>query len=168
MLHRKIRNSRLDYLHQITGNISKNHALVFLEDLLVTNMSKSAKGSIDSPGKNIKVKSGLNKSILDQGWTFFCHLLTYKFKWSGGKIAFVNPQYTSQKCLKCLCIDSKNRPERSIFQCIKCGYKNHADLVAALNVLAAGLAVMACEANSIKSRQQEPVGNCEKVLPCAI
>jgi len=71
-------------VHQITKKISKNHAVVFLEDLKITNMSKSAKGSIESPGKNVKEKSGLNKSILEQGWGIFCNQLTYKLKWLGG------------------------------------------------------------------------------------
>lgn len=168
MQYRKIRNCRLDYLHQITKEVSKNHAYVFLEDLKIKNMSKSAKGSIESPGTNIKAKSGLNKSILDQGWRIFCNLLNYKLSWLGGILHYVNPQYTSQKCPPCSNIDSKNRLSQSQFKCRKCNYENHADLVGALNILAAGLAAIACQANSIRSRQQEPVGTREEVLPCMI
>ena len=166
--HRKIRNCRLDHLHQITREISKNHAIVFLEDLQIKNMSKSAKGSIESPGRNVKAKSGLNKSIIDQGWGIFCNLLNYKLSWLGGELHYVNPQYTSQKCPSCSNIDSQNRPSQSQFQCRKCYYENHADNVGALNILAAGLAVIACQANSVRSRQQEPVGNHKEILPCAI
>lgn len=165
-LHRKIRNCRLDYLHQTTKTISKNHAVVFLEDLQIKNMSKSAKGSVKSPGTNIKAKSGLNKSIIDQGWGIFCNLLNYKLSWLGGELHFVNPQYTSQKCPSCSNIDSKNRLSQEQFQCRKCNYENHADLVGALNILAAGLAVMACKANPLRGRQQESVGNREEVLSC--
>jgi putative transposase len=164
-LHRKIRNARLNYLHQITKEISKNHASVFLEDLNVKEMSKTAKGSIDLPGTNVKAKSGLNKSIIDQGWGIFCNLLSYKMSWLGGMIQYVNPRYTSQKCPVCSNIDIQNRPSQSEFHCTKCNYTNNADHVGALNILAAGLAVIACQANSIRGRQQEPVGIREGCCP---
>lgn len=167
-LHRKIRNSRHDYLHQITREISKNHACVFLEDLKIKKMSQSAKGSVKSPGTNVQAKSGLNKSIIDQGWGLFCTLLNYKLSWLGGILHYLNPQYTSQKCPCCSYIASENRPSQSQFECRKCHYENNADHVGALNILTAGLAVIACQANSKGSRQQEPVGTREVVLPCGI
>ena len=68
-LHHHIANIRHDYLHKVTTTLSKNHAMIVVEDLKVANMSKSAKGSIEEKGKNVKAKSGLNKSILDQGWS---------------------------------------------------------------------------------------------------
>lgn len=108
-LHRKIRNCRYDYLHQITKEISKSHACVFLEDLKIKTMSKSA-----------KTKSELNKSIIDQGWGIFCNLLNYKLSRLGGILHYVNPRHTSQKCPICLHIDPKNRVSQSQFQCRKC------------------------------------------------
>jgi putative transposase len=60
---------RRDYLHKTTTAISKNHAVVVVEDLQVRNMSKSAAGTAGQPGRNVKAKSGLNRSILDQGWS---------------------------------------------------------------------------------------------------
>jgi hypothetical protein len=84
----------------------------------------------------------------------FVNLLRYKQMHLGGELLLVNPQYTSQQCLKCLRIDAK------------IDYLNQGLHVSiANNILAAGLAVMACQANSIKSRQQEPVGNRKVVLP---
>lgn len=65
--HRKIANARNDFLHKLTTTISKNHALVVIEDLKVGNMSRSASGTLEAPGKNVRAKAGLNKSILDQG-----------------------------------------------------------------------------------------------------
>ena len=50
-LHHKIANIRKNYLHQINSTISKNHAIVYVEDLQVSNMSKSAKGAVEKPGK---------------------------------------------------------------------------------------------------------------------
>lgn len=68
-LHSHIANIRRDYLHKVTSEISKNHAMIVIEDLKVSNMSKSAKGTAERPGRNIRAKSGLNRSILDQGGT---------------------------------------------------------------------------------------------------
>ena len=102
-LHKKIADTRRDFLHKTTSAISKNHAVVVVEDLQVKNMSKSASGTIESPGRNVKAKSGLNKSILDQGWGEFVRQLGYKLSWLGGKLLKIAPQYTSQKCSHCGC-----------------------------------------------------------------
>lgn len=138
-IHRKIANTRNDYLHKTSTKISKNHAIVVLEDLKVSNMSKSAKGDIEKPGKNVKPKSGLNKSILDQGWYTFRKMLEYKLKWLGGSIVLVNPKNTSRKCHVCGCIDKMNRQTQANFKCQNCGHSENADVNAAKNILAAGL-----------------------------
>ncbi|ENT3830761.1 RNA-guided endonuclease InsQ/TnpB family protein, partial [Escherichia coli] len=67
-LHSRIANIRRDYLHKVTTTVSKNHAMIVIEDLKVSNMSKSAAGTVSQPGRNVRAKSGLNRSILDQGW----------------------------------------------------------------------------------------------------
>jgi len=164
-IHQKIRNKRLDRLHWISSKVSKKHAITILEDLKIANMSKSSKGTKEAPGKNVKAKSGLNKSIIDQGWGMFVDLLRYKQTHMGGELILVNPQYTSQQCPNCLKTDARNRVSQSSFKCTGCEYQDNADLTGAKNILAAGLAVMACQANSIKSRQQEPVRIRKVVLP---
>jgi putative transposase len=82
--HQKVGRIRQDFLHKTSANLSKNHALIFVEDLKVKNMSASAKGTADQPGKNVKAKGGLNRSILDQGWFEFRRQLAYKQVWRGG------------------------------------------------------------------------------------
>ena len=67
-IHIGIANARKDFLHKTTTAISKNHALVCIEDLQVRNMSRSSKGTIEQPGKKVSQKRGLNRAILDQGW----------------------------------------------------------------------------------------------------
>lgn len=122
--------------------------MVVVEALKITNMSKSAKGDIDNPGKNVQAKAGLNKSILDQGWGEFKRQLKYKLGWLSGTYVEVSPQYTSQKCSKCGNINKDNRKTQSNFCCITCNHTEHADINAALNILAAGHAVMACGASA--------------------
>ena len=138
-LHTKIANCRHDYLHQVSSEISKNHAVVVLEDLKVSTMSRSARGTIEQPGRRVAQKSGLNKSILDQGWSRFRHMLEYKQAWAGGMVITVPPQYTSQTCAECGCVDSHSRPTQGRFSCIHCGHTDNADVNAARNILAVGL-----------------------------
>ena len=151
-LHHHIANIRHDYLHKITTNISKNHAMIVVEDLKVVNMSKSASGSAVQHGRNVKAKSGLNKSILDQGWGMMVDMLEYKQHWQGGLLIKINPRYTSQTCSQCQHIAKENRRSQARFECVKCMYVANADFNAARNILAAGHAVLSAEGGCSKGR----------------
>lgn len=157
-LHHLIANIRKDYLHKTTTALSKNHALIVIEDLKIANMSKSAKGDNEQPGRNVKAKSGLNKAILEQGWYEFRRQLGYKQEWRGGLVQTVKPHYTSQRCNCCGHISPENRRSQAKFVCVHCGYSANADVNAAQNILAAGHAVLACgeKVQSDRSVKQEP------------
>lgn len=157
-LHQKIGNIRRDYLHKTTTTISQNHAMVCIEDLQIRNMSKSAVGNIDQPGRNVRAKSGLNKSILDQGWFEFRRQLDYKLQWAGGFLVPVPPQNTSRTCPACGHVAKENRQTQAKFACVECGFVENADLVGAINILTAGHAVYACGgmAQSGHPSKQEP------------
>jgi len=142
-LHHKIANTRKDYLHKISNKISKNHAIVYVEDLQVANMTKSANGDINQPGKNVKQKSGLNRAILDQSWYEFRRQLEYKLAWNGGFLVAVPPQNTSRTCPSCGHITKENRKTQSEFKCVDCGYTENADVVGAINILQRGQAILA-------------------------
>lgn len=147
-LHAKIARTRLDRLHKISNDLSKNHALVAMEDLEVADMSASARGTILNPGKNVRQKSGLNKAILDQGWGEFKRQMTYKTLWRGGMAVFVGPRHTSQECSCCGFVSPLNRTVQTVFHCIHCGFTMHADVNAAINVLSrAGHARVVCGSN---------------------
>lgn len=100
-VHTQISNTRADFLHKASTAISQNHAVVCIEDLQIRNMSRSAKGNAEKPGKNVQAKSGLNKAILDQGWFEFRRQLEYKLKWSGGVLIAVPAHHTSTTCPCC-------------------------------------------------------------------
>ncbi|WP_342357055.1 RNA-guided endonuclease TnpB family protein [Paraburkholderia sacchari] len=157
-IHARIANARADFLHKASNTISKNHAMIAVEDLQVRNMSNSAKGTADAPGRNVRAKSGLNKSILDQGWGEFRRQLEYKTAWHGGYFVAVSPPNTSRTCPCCGHISAGNRKTQALFACTKCGHTANADHVGAINVLAAGHAVLACgeKAQSGRSKKQEP------------
>ena len=142
-LHYRIANIRKNFLHQISNTISKNHATVYVEDLQVKNMSKSAKGTKDNPGKMVKQKTGLNRAILDQAWYEFRRQLEYKLRWRGGQLIPISPQYTSQCCPACGHTAKANRTAQALFACVECGYTENADVVGAMNVLQRGRALSA-------------------------
>ncbi|MFU2137629.1 RNA-guided endonuclease InsQ/TnpB family protein [Gallibacterium anatis] len=141
-LHHKIANCRKDFLHKISTQISKNHAMIYIEDLQVSNMSKSAKGTAETPGKNVAAKSGLNQAILDQSWFEFRRQLDYKTQWQGGFLVAVPPQNTSRTCHYCGHVAKENRQTQANFECVECGYTENADVVGALNVLGRGRAIV--------------------------
>ncbi|WP_071608579.1 RNA-guided endonuclease InsQ/TnpB family protein [Escherichia coli] len=157
-LHSCIANIRRDYLHKVTTAVSKNHAMIVIEDLKVSNMSKSAAGTVSQPGRNVRAKSGLNRSILDQGWYEMHRQLEYKQLWRGGQVLAVPPAYTSQRCACCGHTAKENRLTQSKFVCRACGYTENADVNGARNILAAGHAVLACggTVQSDRPLKQEP------------
>lgn len=157
-IHSSIANARKDFLHKTTTTISKNHALVCIEDLQVRNMSKSSKGNSEQHGKRVKQKSGLNRSILDQGWGEFRRQLDYKVAWNGGILLAVPPHNTSRTCPCCNHVSKDNRKTQAKFLCVDCGYENHADVVGAINVLERGYRLLACgeSVQSGRSVKQEP------------
>jgi putative transposase len=173
-LHSTIANIRKDYLHKTTSTISQNHAMIVIEDLQVSNMSKSAKGTMENKGRKVKAKSGLNRSISDQGWFEISRQLEYKQAWAGGQVLSVPAHYTSQRCSCCGSVSRQNRTTQAKFACVSCGFEINADLNAAKNILAAGHAVLACgelmqqgqsvkhePAEGIRNSSREPVG-----IPC--
>ena len=152
-LHTTIANIRRDFLHQTTSTLSKNHALVAIEDLQVTNMSASAAGTVAAPGKRVRQKAGLNRSIMDQGWGEFRRQLDYKLRWQGGWLVPVPPQNTSRTCPCCGHVAAGNRKSQSAFLCEQCWYENHADTVGAINILDRALASLAREASGCITNQ---------------
>lgn len=157
-IHTRIANTRKDFLHKASCQISQNHAMIAIEDLQIRNMSKSAKGNSEQHGKMVKQKSGLNRSILDQGWFEFRRQLEYKSAWNGGFVVAVPPQYTSQTCPCCGHVSKDNRQTQARFECVECGFEENADLVGAINILARGHRVLAC-GESVqfgRSVKQEP------------
>ena len=138
-IHSQIANARNDFLHKTSHIISKNHAMIVVEDLQVKNMSRSASGNLVEPGRNVRAKSGLNKSILDQGWGEFGRQLDYKSAWKGGWLVAVPPANTSRECPVCGHTCAENRKSQSVFLCVACGHTENADLVASKNIRGRGL-----------------------------
>ena len=132
---RRAANIRKTIVHKMSKVLADNCTHAAIERLPVQNMTKSAKGTIEQPGTNVRQKSGLNRSILKQCWGLLAILLSYKL---AGGIVWVAAQYTSQKCCPCGFVGKENRRGRR-FICGRCGHENHADCNAGANIEEAGL-----------------------------
>jgi putative transposase len=136
-VHRRIRNRRCDFHHKTARALVRACDVIALEDLRVASMTRSASGTLDQPGTNVAAKSGLNKSVLDAGWSQFAGILAGKAEEAARRVVFVNPAYTSIDCHQCgrRC----TRPRQDTVICPVHGAMD-ADLNGALNIYArAGL-----------------------------
>lgn len=159
-LNARIRERRKDFAAQTAVRLVRSHGLVAVEDLPITNMTASAKGTAEQPGRNVRQKAGLNRAILDKGWGGFLLALQHKASYCGAAVVKVSPAYTSQTCAACGHIAPDNRESQAVFRCRACGRVAHADVNAAKNILAAGLAATGrgdlAVGRSVK--RQPPVG----------
>ena len=107
---------RKDWIEKTTTDLVHDYDLISLEALKIKNMTKSAKGTKDKPGKNVKAKSGLIRSILEQGWGLFRQRLTDKAINATVPVTIVaiNPAYTSLRCSECGYTDKKNRKNQAL------------------------------------------------------
>ncbi|GAA4525339.1 RNA-guided endonuclease InsQ/TnpB family protein [Nonomuraea ferruginea] len=140
-LHGKVRRQRLDHAHKAANALVRAYDVIVHEDLRIANMTRSASGTIEAPGRNVAQKSGLNRSILDAGWGVFLTILSHKAESAGRKLIAVNPAGTSRTCSRCGHVAKENRVTQAGFACTACGHAAHADVNAAVNILRAGLAL---------------------------
>ncbi|WP_425414232.1 RNA-guided endonuclease TnpB family protein [Pseudonocardia asaccharolytica] len=139
-LHRRVRRQRCDHAHKTADWLAAHHDVICHEALRITNMSRSARGTLDQPGSRVAQKAGLNRSILDAGWGVFLSILTAKAESAGRELIAADPRNTSRTCPSCGHCAADNRVAQAEFRCLRCGLDTHADLVGAVNVLRAGLA----------------------------
>lgn len=138
----RIVNIRQYYQHSTTTAICRNYGVVAVEDLKIKNMSRSAKGTVEEPGRKVAQKAGLNRSILRESWGEFKRQIEYKADWQGGTMVKIPPYNTSCKCPVCSHTEKANRPGKPqhYFKCLSCGHEANADNVAAKNIRASALA----------------------------
>jgi putative transposase len=158
--YEKVANARKDHLHKITSELAGKHGFIAMEDLRLKNMTKSSKGTLESPGKMVKQKSGLNRELLNQGLGEFRRQLEYKMAWKGHILLFVDPKNTSRTCPKCRNTSKKNRKNQASFLCVRCGYKENADVVGAINILQKGHVILTGTTAGGTLRTQPPVDRC--------
>jgi putative transposase len=130
---------RKDWAEKISTDLARRFDLIRVEDLRITNMTRSARGTLAQPGRNVQQKAGLNRAILTSGWGLLVRRLDDK---APGRVERVSPAFTSQRCSACEHVAADSRESQALFRCTACGYTSNADVNAASNI-AAGHAVTA-------------------------
>jgi len=145
-IHAKVGRQRLDHAHKVANSLVVRHDVICHESLRIGNMSRSASGTLNQPGRNVAQKAGLNRSILDAGWGVFLRVFASKAESADRELIAVDPRNTSRTCPLCGHCCAENRTSQAEFRCVRCGLAEHADTVGALNVLRAGLVLHAAQA----------------------
>lgn len=128
---------RQGYAHDLTNRLVKTWGVIGVEDLNVRGMTRSALGSIEKPGKNVRAKTGLNRSILDVAPRQIRRLLEYKAAWSGTRLIVIDRfAPTSKKCSNCRAVKAKLSRGARTFKCEYCGLLLDRDVNAAINIAA--------------------------------
>ena len=130
---------RKDWAEKASTDIARRFDVIRVEDLQITNMTRSARGTVRSPGRGVRQKAALNQGILRSGWGLLVRRLEEKAQ---GRVEKVSPAFTSQRCSACRQVDPKSRESQAVFRCTACGFACNADVNAARNI-AAGHAVTA-------------------------
>lgn len=162
-------NVRRDMAHQTSHAITADEktSLIVLESLKLRNMTASAKGTVDAPGKNVRQKAGLNRSLLNVALGQVARYTAYKARRKGKLLLSVPPHYSSQECAQCGHVHSDNRVTRDRFVCQRCGHVDDADHNASIVLRKRGIALLLSEVTVAKPvkrcgvtrrKQQEMVG----------
>jgi len=130
---------RKDWVEKTSTDLARRFDIIRTEDLRITGMIRSARGTTDRPGHNVRQKAGLNRGILASGWGLLARRLEDK---APGRVEKIHPAYTSQRCSACGHVAADSRESQALFRCAACGYAGNADVNAARNI-AAGHAVTA-------------------------
>ncbi|MFD0030070.1 RNA-guided endonuclease InsQ/TnpB family protein [Streptomyces sp. NPDC127172] len=127
----------VDWQHKTTTHLARTYGTVVVEQLNITNMVESAKGTIEEPGTNVAQKSGLNRSISQEAWGRTVTMLTYKTGRHGGTLVKVPAPGTSLRCSACGLTTAGSREDQATFVCKNpdCGWSGNADWNAARNIL---------------------------------
>ena len=130
---------RKDWAEKVSTGIARRFDVIRAGDLKIATMTRSAKGTRENPGRNVRQKAGLNRGILGSGWGLLVRRLQDK---APGRVEKVSPAFTSQRCSACGQVDRDSRESQAVFRCTACGFAGNADVNAAISI-AAGHAVTA-------------------------
>jgi transposase len=132
-------DARKDWVEKVSTEVARRFDLIRVEDLNVKRMTRSARRTVEAPGRNVRQKAGLNRGILASGWGLLVRRLEQK---APSRLEKIEPAFTSQRCSACGHIAADSRESQALFRCVACGYACNADVNAARNI-AAGHAVTA-------------------------
>ncbi len=126
-LHRRVRNIRRDFLHQVTTWLAKAKPVIVVEDLNVQGLGRGR----------------LSRSVADAGWGAFRRMLEYKARWYGARLIVAPRDFPStRRCSRCGWVGPKIPVSQRVFRCGACGLTLDRDRNAARNLQFYGLAVL--------------------------
>lgn len=129
-----VAEQRATTLHTLTKRLAIEYAVVAIEDLNVAGMTSSARGTLEAPGRNVRAKAGLNRSVLDVAPGEFRRQLTYKTSWYGSRVAVIDRWApTSKTCSACGAVKAKLGLSERTYRC-DCGLVMDRDVNAARNI----------------------------------
>ena len=149
---RRVIDRRRDWAEKISTRLVKDHDVIVLEKLNTPDMVRKPKARPDPAhpdgflANGARSKAGLNRAILGSCWGLLAQRVEQKAAASGAAVIYVDPRFTSQQCHVCGHTAPANRDSQAVFRCQRCGHSDHADVNAARNILARGLATMAVPA----------------------
>ncbi len=126
-------NRRKDWCEKTSTLLARSYDLIRFEKLNIQNMTRSAKGTVEQPGRGVAQKAGLNRGILAQGWGLLRQRTGHK---APGRVEDIPAPYTSLRCSACGWIDKNSRKNQAEFVCSSCGFTCNADTNASHNVAA--------------------------------
>ncbi len=132
-------DARKDWAEKTSTSLARRFDLIRVEDLRITHMTRSARGTAEQPGRNVRQKAGLNREILLSGWGLLVRRLEQK---APGRVEKIKAAFTSQRCSACGHVAAESRKSQAVFACVACNFACNADVNAARNI-AAGHAVTA-------------------------
>jgi putative transposase len=59
---------RRDWAEKVSTDVARRFDIIRVEALQIRNMTRSAAGTRDKPGRSVRQKAGLNRGILASGW----------------------------------------------------------------------------------------------------
>ncbi|MEV7014115.1 transposase [Streptosporangium sp. NPDC051022] len=122
---------RKAWVEKVSTGLARGFDVIAVEDLKISGMTRSARGTLAEPGGNVGQKAGLNRGILAAGWGRLVTRLEHK---APGRVRRIDPRYTSQTCNACGHRAAESRESQSRFRCVACGHRDNADVNAAKNV----------------------------------
>ena len=128
-IHAKIADCRSDNLHKLSRKLINENQVICVENLAVKNLIKNPT---------------LAKHIADASWGEFTRQLEYKANWAGRTYVEIDRFFPSSKrCACCGFVKDSLLLDVREWECPECKAIHDRDVNAAINILAAGLAVLA-------------------------
>ncbi|SEU45517.1 RNA-guided endonuclease InsQ/TnpB family protein [Nonomuraea wenchangensis] len=109
---------RKDWAEKTSTDLARRFDVIAVEDLKIRSMTRTARGTLEAPGRNVRQKAGLNRGILAAGWGRLVQRLEQK---APGRVQKINPRHTSQTCNACKHVASESRESQALFLCVACG-----------------------------------------------